>query len=142
MARDLVFVDTGAWYALQVPDDRFHGEAARALAAIVRGGYRLVTSTAVVGETYTLLLRTHGHAAAFRFVDALKKSERLEVVPIEPGIDAEAYAILRRFSDQAFSYVDGSSFAIMRRRRTELAFAFDHHFSVAGFARVPLDRAL
>ena len=141
MARGPVFVDTGAWYALQVPDDHFHGEAARALAALVRGGYRLATSTAVVGETYTLLHRTHGHAAAFRFVDALKKSERLEIVPVDAGIDAEAYAILRRFSDQAFSYVDGSSFAIMRRRRTDVAFAFDHHFSVVGYARVPLDRA-
>jgi predicted nucleic acid-binding protein len=137
-----VFVDTGAWYALQVPDDRFHVAATSALGAILRAGYRLVTSTAVVGESYSLLVRTHGHGAAFRFVDALEKSERLEVVQMDAAIEAETYSVLRRFSDQPFSYVDGTSFAIMRIRRLQLAFAFDHHFSVAGHVRVPLDRAL
>jgi predicted nucleic acid-binding protein len=137
-----MFVDTGAWYALQVSDDRFHATAADALRSIVRSGFRMVTSTLVMGETYTLLARTHGHAAAFRFVDGLKESERLEVVQPDLAIEAETYQILRRFSDQAFSYVDGCSFAIMRKRRIELAFAFDRHFSVAGHVRVPLDQRL
>ena len=142
MRGNLVFVDTGAWYALQVPDDLWHADATRTLRAIIRGGYGLVTSNAVVGETYTLLLRTHGHAAAFRFVDALRRSERLEIVLADTTIESETYAVLRRFVDQPFSYVDGSSFAIMRQRRLRLAFAFDHHFSVAGYVRVPVDQSL
>ena len=32
--------------------------------------------------------------------------------------------------------VDATSFAIMKRSRIRLAFAFDHHFSVAGFRLV------
>lgn len=135
-------MDTGAWFALQVPDDQYHAGATGALRSLVRGGYRLVTSTPVVGETYSLLIRTHGHAAAFRFVDGIKKSERLDVVQPDEKVEEETYGILRRFRDQSFSYVDGTSFAIMRQRRLTLTFAFDHHFLVAGFVRVPLDRAM
>jgi predicted nucleic acid-binding protein len=38
--------------------------------------------------------------------------------------------------------VDGTSFALMRRRKIRHAFAFDRHFASAGFIRVPLDTAL
>jgi len=34
------------------------------------------------------------------------------------------------------SAVDATSFAIMQRARIRLAYAFDHHFAVAGFRLV------
>ena len=136
-----VFVDTGAWYALQAPDDRWHADAARALEELLRGGRSLVTSNHVVGETYSLLTRTHNARVALRFVDSLGQSARLEVIHVDAATEKAAYDVLRRFSDQAFSFVDATSFALMRRRRIRSAFAFDHHFSVAGFNRVPLDEA-
>ena len=39
-----VFVDTGAWYAVQVVDDRWHEAAARALSTLVSAGVTLVTT--------------------------------------------------------------------------------------------------
>jgi predicted nucleic acid-binding protein len=50
-----VFVDTGAWYAVQVADDEWHRDAGETLHGIVAGPHVLVTSNRVVGETYTLL---------------------------------------------------------------------------------------
>jgi predicted nucleic acid-binding protein len=41
---------------------------------------------------------------------------------------------LNRFRDQAFTLVDAVSFEVMKRERITHAFAFDHHFTVAGFA--------
>lgn len=134
-----LFVDTGAWFALQVPDDRWHPEAAEVLRKATQRKLRLLTSNLVVGETYTLLLKTHGHAAAWRFKDALERSPRLEIQPVDEQAEAEGYALMRRFSDQAFSYVDGTSFALMRRLKVRDAFAFDRHFAAAGFTRVPVD---
>ncbi len=135
MTRE-IFVDTGAWYALQVPDDRWHGNAVACFRDLMHQGRSLVTSNLVVGETYTLLVRTHGNAAALRFVDTLDRSPRLVRVHTDEDLDQEAWQILRRFTDQDFSYVDGCSFAIMRQRRITEAFAFDHHFSTAGFTRI------
>jgi predicted nucleic acid-binding protein len=134
-----LFVDTGAWYALQVPDDAHHEAAAQSLTAIVARGLRLCTSNLVVGETYTLLIATHGHAAAWRFVDQVTRSPRVERVSLDSSIESEAWDILRRFADQPFSFVDGTSFAIMRKRRLRLALAFDRHFATAGFVRIPED---
>jgi predicted nucleic acid-binding protein len=134
-----VFVDTGAWYAVQVPDDRWHTEATAALRALFAQGLTLVTTNLVVGETYSLLRRTHDHAAAFRFVDALEKSARLLRIHVDEATERSAYDLLRRFQDQRFSFVDGTSFAVMRRRKLRVAFAFDVHFATAGFVRIPVD---
>jgi uncharacterized protein len=44
---------------------------------------------------------------------------------------------LRRFQDQPFSFTDAVSFAVMEQRGIREALALDHHFTVAGFDRVP-----
>jgi predicted nucleic acid-binding protein len=54
--------------------------------------------------------------------------------------EAQAYAILRQYRDHAFSYVDATSFAFMYSAGITDAFAFDAHFRVAGFTRIPVDR--
>jgi uncharacterized protein len=137
-----IFVDTGAWFALQVLDDRWHREAAETLQAMLTRGHMLLTTNLVVGETYTLLRRTQGHEAAFRFVETLERSPRLTQVHVDEDLEREVFALLRRYRDQAFSFVDGSSFAVMRQRRVRRALAFDAHFAAAGFARVPTDEPL
>jgi predicted nucleic acid-binding protein len=46
------------------------------------------------------------------------------------------------YSDHPFSFVDGTSFALMRQQRIHFAFAFDAHFGRAGFVRIPMDFTL
>ena len=135
----VVFVDTGAFYAIQVPNDRWHLQAVATLKALLAKGTPLISSNHVVGETYTLLLKTHGHRAATLFLGVLDETSRLERVHLEAEVEAEAWKLLYRFSDQAFSFVDGSSFALMKHRRIKHAFAFDRHFAAAGFVRVGVD---
>ena len=134
-----VFVDTGAWFAVQVPDDEWHGNAVGTLRALLAGAYALVTTNHVVGETYTLLRVVCGHAAAARFLDYLEETRRLERIFIQQETEARAFRLLRQHADQDFSFVDATSFAVMRAERIRHAFAFDKHFSTAGFLRVPVD---
>lgn len=63
----------------------------------------------------------------------------MTLVHVDEATEVDAHALLRRYADQDFSFVDGTSFACMRRRRLRAAFAFDKHFATAGFARVPID---
>jgi uncharacterized protein len=44
-----------------------------------------------------------------------------------------------RFKDHPLSFVDATSFAVMRQQRIQHAFAFDAHFVAAGFLRIPQD---
>jgi predicted nucleic acid-binding protein len=134
-----VFVDTGAWFAVQAPDDEWHGSAVGTLRALLARPCALVTTNHVVGETYTLLRLVSGHSAAVRFLDHLEESRRLERIFVDQETEARAFRLLRQHADQDFSFVDATSFAVMRAEKLRHAFAFDHHFSTAGFLRVPVD---
>jgi len=137
-----LFVDTGGWVAVQIPNDRWHAQAAAVLREAISGGVPLLTTNHVVGETYSLLVRAHGRPAAWKFLDGIARSSRLERLHVDEPTEGEAVELLRKYKDQPFSFVDGVSFAVMRRRRIRLALAFDRHFAAAGYLRVPLDSEL
>jgi predicted nucleic acid-binding protein len=48
----------------------------------------------------------------------------------------QAWDYFRRADLRKLSAVDATSFAIMRRARIRVAFAFDHHFATVGFRLV------
>lgn len=95
-----------------------------------------VTTNLVVAESYVSIYRRGGYVTATRFLKDLQNSRKLLRIYSDPIIEAQAEAILRQYADQDFSYVDAVSFAVMRQRGIGEAFAFDHHFTTAGFTRV------
>lgn len=142
MRQQKIFVDTGAWYALQVIDDQNHQAAKAAFPKILAHYEALVTSNHVIGETYTLLRTFKGFHEAWRFLEILDRSPRIEHYFPSAAPERETYELLRRYADHPFSFVDAVSFCIMRHEGIEHAFAFDSHFATAGFIRVPLDLSL
>jgi len=51
-------------------------------------------------------------------------------------LEQQALSWLRQRDDREFSYVDATSFAVMRRRGVHQAFAFDDDFAAAGFVEL------
>jgi len=78
--------------------------------------------------------RRMGQKVAVQFLDSLENSPRLLIIYSDDKIETDAQQFLRQYADQKFSYVDAVSFAVMKQREITEAFAFDHHFLVAGFA--------
>ena len=136
MAREL-FVDTGAWVALADQDDKYHERAAREYPDLLKHYRRLVITNLVVAEVYIILRKALGHAAAITFLESIRSSPRIEKVQSTEELEVGAEDILRRYSDQDFSYTDAVSFALMRQRGIDTAFAFDKHFLIAGFSMLP-----
>lgn len=134
-----VFVDTGAWFAIQVSDDAHHSAARQVFPVILERCRSLVTSNLVIGETYTLLRITKGYREAKQFLDTLAHSKKLERMVVTEHLEQQAYGILEQFSEHTFSFVDATSFALMRQARMRHAFAFDTHFRTAGFPTIPED---
>jgi predicted nucleic acid-binding protein len=127
------FADTSFWFALQERRDRRHADAT----ALVHAGVgRLCVSNHVVGETWTLLRRRAGHAAAVGFLDRLARLPEVELVHVDAATEADAWRWLRRHDEREYSLVDATSFALMRRRRIREALAFDGDFNAAGFVEV------
>jgi uncharacterized protein len=128
------FVDTSFWVALQFVRDERHADAADLWAS--RGAGALLTTNHVLGETWTFLRRRANHRSARAFVNAARRSPLLAIEHVQPGVEDEAWGWLERHDERAYSFVDATSFAVMRRRRIAEAFAFDGDFSAAGFVEL------
>jgi uncharacterized protein len=126
------FVDTSFWVALRLRRDANHGAAV----SLWTPGQALLTTNHVVGETWTFLRRRDGHSAAVAFLDAVESADWLAVVHVDEGMEREARAWLRRHDERVYSFVDATSFVVMRRERLGEALAFDGDFSAAGFVEV------
>ncbi len=66
----------------------------------------------------------------------LEATSKVAVVRIEERLEVEALRWLRRHDEREYSFVDATSFALMRSLRIKEAFAFDGDFSAAGFVEL------
>jgi uncharacterized protein len=130
----VIFVDTSFWIALAVEADRHHAEASRLFAD--HAGVVLATSSGVQGETWTFVRRRFGHRAAVALIDRLEQTPRLRVLRVGQGDEDDAWEWLRRHDEREYSFVDATSFALMRRLAIREAFAFDDDFAAAGFVEL------
>ncbi|HEX9269537.1 MAG TPA: PIN domain-containing protein [Candidatus Limnocylindria bacterium] len=131
MAR---FVDTSFWIAFRNLRDPMHAESLRVLRAAATA--ELVTSNHVRGETWTYLRAKVGHRAAVDFLDATERTHRLAIVSVSGELEGEALVWLRRHDERPYSFVDATSFAVMRSLGITEALTFDRDFAAAGF--IPL----
>ncbi|MDQ1500927.1 MAG: uncharacterized protein QOD57_5060 [Actinomycetota bacterium] len=127
------FVDTSFWIALRFRRDGRHPDAKALWEA---GTGALLTTNLVLGETWTFLRRRVGHQQAVEFADAAERLPALTVRQVGADVDADAWRWLRRRDERPYSYVDATSFALMRRLRLREALAFDGDFAAAGFVEV------
>ena len=87
----------------------------------------------MVIETFTFLDRNAHRDAALRWKEALDGLADLTVLPCELRDLEQSWQYSRRTNLHKLSAVDATSFAIMKRARLRIAYAFDHHFAAMGF---------
>jgi len=124
------FVDTSFWVGLQYRRDARHIAAADVWRSLAEP---LVTTNHVLGETWTFLRRRTGHPEAVRFIAAALASPTLAIHRVDEAEEVEAWEWLRHHDEREYSFVDSTSFAVMRRLRLTEALAFDGDFAAAGF---------
>jgi len=132
----MIFVDTGAWVARFSRRDQYHSRAAETWAKLKTSNKRIITSDSVFVETVTLLGRKVSPMAAVEAGRFLHGWNKLAILRATRDDEAAALDLLGKFADQSIGFVDCLSFALMRRHRIPMAFAFDRHFELAGFPLV------
>ena len=130
----MIFVDSSFWLGLVFPRDSRHAETIELHAAYASA--QLVTSNHVRGETWTVLRRRVGHRVAVRALDLLEAAPRLRVEVISRELEEESLRWLRARPEREYSFVDATSFALMRRLRIREALAFGGDFAAAGFVEL------
>lgn len=95
----------------------------------------MVTSTAVVAESWTYLRRRSDHARAIEWFDTVLSSP-VTIKRIDSALEDDAWAWLRIHDERPYSFVDATSFALMRKLRISEALAFDGDFAAAGFVEL------
>jgi hypothetical protein len=138
-----LFIDTGAFIALLDPNDDLHLEAKTFFQTLPPAVYHLTTQ-AVAGECYTFFRYRHGANAAVRWLDYLdnaQTSHHLRLLYSDNIDGMRAEHILRRFQDQALSYIDALSLAAAERHKAQAIFGFDHHLGLTGLPLLPGRRA-
>ena len=127
----MVFVDTSFWIAIRYPRDAHHEEATELAPQYADAS--LLTSNHVLGEAWTWLRRQAGHRAALGLVEAVMSSKRAHVTHVSSELEETALRWLRKHDERAYSFVDATSFALMRSMKIREALAFDGDFAAAGF---------
>ncbi len=126
-----VFIDTSAFLAVLNADDLNHFAAKKTWETLLLAETTLVTTNYVLVETFALLQRRFGIAAARSFHETifpLLQVDWVDAVTHRAGIHAMLTANRR-----GLSLVDCVSFEAMRRLGIATAFAFDRHFAEQGF---------
>lgn len=131
-------MDTSAWYALEVEDDKHHAEAKRFLRRLASNEYGVsITTDYVLDETLTLLRIRTGLDVASAFVDKLKRSRSVKIFWVGEEMFESAVRTFRDSHGKSWSFTDCTSFALMKELSIPAAYAFDEHFREAGFTLVP-----
>ena len=136
-----LFIDTGAWIALNNKKDKYYIDAVKANKDFLDRGYSYVTSDYVLDETYTLLRYDVGHKRAVEFgaeIKSLQGRGKIKIVHINQDILDKAWEIFEKYYDKDFSFTDCTSFAVMKMLGMNEAFSFDRHFDQYGFIRLPI----
>ncbi|HXV58472.1 MAG TPA: PIN domain-containing protein [Gaiellaceae bacterium] len=130
----MIFVDTSFWVALRLRRDDRHEDALALLDS--HADLPLVTSSHVRGETWTFLRTRGGQRDGVAFLEMVEDTPRLDVAFVGEQLEREALDWLRRHDERPYSFVDATSFALMRALGIHEAFAFDGDFAAAGFAEL------
>ena len=134
----MIFIDTSAWYAVEVEDDVNHEAAHSFLKDIASGKHgAAITSDYVLDETLTLLRSRRNLTSAIDFIDKVRKSKSIKVFWIDEALFEKALAIFRKSNRKTWSFTDCTSFTLMRDLSVSKAFTFDAHFKEAAFQTLP-----
>ena len=132
------FVDTSGWAELADRTLLFHDSAVAAFDEVWNQGGRLITTNWVIIELTALLtspLRMP-KSQQIQFVGDLRADPSVDVVFVDPLLEAAAWSLWRTRPDKEWSLVDCASFVVMEQRRITEALTTDHHFEQAGFVRL------
>ena len=129
--RTEAYVDTSASIAFADRSDTYHPLFRR----LFSSPPRLITTPLVIAEGHGWFLRRYDRMRALQFLAMIEVMTPLQLISVGSSEQAEAMAILRRFSDQNLTLADAMGLHIMDTRGVRECWSTDFHLGLTG---VPL----
>lgn len=127
-----LFIDTSFLIALLLPKDRQHRLAQNFLKEH-KQPFQGVLSNLILNELLTFFSRYGDLKLALKFQNKLFEENAFEIIWVDRPLHLEASRLIQKYQDQNISFVDASSFAIMKKNKIKKALSFDQDFIKAGF---------
>ncbi len=127
------FVDTSYFVALLNRSDRHHGDAVALAARWDRLRTDLITTDAVLVETYNWFARSPARATAARALGQLGAQPGWLVVHASPELIEQARKRYLVHGDKTWSLTDCISMEVAAAAKVNGVATTDHHFTQAGF---------
>lgn len=124
----MIFIDTGAFYALVDKNDTNHFRAIKIYEKMVEKEV-LCTSIPVVVETWFLLNSRLNAFCADEFLRSVSDG-LFELLAVDLNEVSEGLKIKEKYNDSGFSFVDVISFVICEKYGIRKVFTFDKHFTI------------
>jgi len=131
-----IFIDTGAFIALNDKADQYHYPAAQFFQKLLNKNYLLFTSNLVIAETYTRILYHSKLQTAIDFLTIISQGG-ISIFYSDKSTETSCITYLKKYKDIKLSYTDAVSFQLMKDNTINDVFAFDWHFKAAGFNVFP-----
>lgn len=136
MSERRIFLDTSGIFAWVNAKDRHHQ---RMCDLPHLPNLKMYVTDYIIDETCTLLLaRKIGHRRD-ELLDLIRHSRIVRMEWVSQEDFWQAWEWLKKFQDQAFSFTDCTSFAVMKRMGLSDVATTDTHFQTAGFRPLFLD---
>jgi len=131
-----MFFDTWGWLAIAHRDDQRHEEVTSFYRDFMLAGGVPVTSDYILSETISLLrVRTTAKGTAC-FIDGILAGVRAGKISLERITEERwtaAWQLSKKFADKPdISFVDLTSFALMKELRIVEALTADRHYELVG----------
>ena len=126
----MIFIDTGAWFALLAEDDEDHHAAVTWRRANKKK--RLVTTDYVVAELLNLMNARRQKQRVKKVVSELRGKRQASLERVQEEDFEKALDMFQERQDKRWSFTDCVSLVVMRRLGVKIAFAFDKHFRQFG----------
>ncbi len=130
------FADTAFWIALFRSRDQHHHNAVAWQGYLLRTGTSIITTEAVCWEWLNAMSGAATRRVAAQGFDRVRHDPRIEIVPHDANINADALRLFAARPDKDWSLTDCLSFIVMGRKSVGEALTVDNHFEQAGFRAV------
>jgi predicted nucleic acid-binding protein len=132
-----VFIDSGGFIALHVPEDTHHQAAVARREKTLRFS-RLFTSSAVIGETIAHIQRDHlldQRNLHDLIGDFLSPVKWITLLPVDDEVLRKSLEMVKNRLDRRFSFVDAANIVLMEKHSIDIIFSFDSFYDGVSLQR-------